>query len=83
VNEFQLFLKLSQKIPARSAVELSARSASKELFQKTEVVRNLRRDWPSNSLKGEAGKLCLKGCKERRRFMRRVTSYVEERLVIS
>jgi hypothetical protein len=27
VNEFQLFLYLSQRIPARSAVELSARSA--------------------------------------------------------
>jgi hypothetical protein len=31
-NEFQLFLYLSQKIPARSAVELSARSALTEGF---------------------------------------------------
>jgi hypothetical protein len=29
-NEFQLFLYLSQEIPARSAVELSARSALTE-----------------------------------------------------
>jgi hypothetical protein len=30
MNEFQLFLYLSQRIPARSAVEVSARSALTE-----------------------------------------------------
>ena len=64
---------------------IAARSACKEfsLSKRPSNCVKLRSDRPSNSLKDEAGKLCLDSWKECRRFARRVTSSMEERLVIS
>jgi hypothetical protein len=63
-NEFQLFLYLSQRIPARSAVEVSARSALTEGSDRDNFCSHssLKCSWAQEPCKECIGQVKLQGC---------------------